>query len=71
MALQHFKGNHDRWIPNTLPALYSVQYVHMDRPPIKTRAADGMATESFSKFMSPNIGPFRITDVSQNTVRID
>lgn len=69
---QHcFKGDHNKKIFNTKQLLYAQQQIYMIITRMTTFAAKSTALDSYSKQVSPTVGPSKIVRISIGTVTID
>lgn len=70
-AQNHFKDDHDKKIRNTPQTFYMGQYMYIDRTPMITCTAERLASNSYSKVLSANNGPFWTVQFSPSTVIMD
>lgn len=66
-----YKDKPDKKIRNAPQTLYLWQYVYISCSPMTISAAERLATNAFSKLISPRIGSFRTVKNLAGTVTID
>lgn len=68
---RRYKVDHDKNIRSDPKPFYARQYVYIGCPPLKTSAAERLATGSYCKLVSQKLGPFRIVENWPSTATID